>query len=149
MRKRLNNLIKQIARKLRRRQTQSEKILWQELRDRQVCGMKFLRQHPMPFNWRGQKRFFVTDFCCCEAKLIVELDGKIHDYQKDYDKTRDFILAGLGYKVIRIKNEEIKYNLKNVITRISSFSLLNKSPSLIKRRATHPKDEWGELTCLR
>jgi very-short-patch-repair endonuclease len=55
----------------------------------------------------GKKDFFILDFYCNEKKIAVELDGPIHDQQKDYDQSRDQILLEIGIKVIRYKNEEV------------------------------------------
>ena len=62
-----------------------------------------------------------------QEKLIVELDGKIHEFQKEYDKERDFILNQLGISVIRIKNEELE-NISKVLKKISNE--LTPNPSL-------------------
>jgi len=51
-------------------------------------------------------------------KTVIEVDGKIHDYQKEHDKLRDDILTTLGYKVIRINNEEILNNLNTVLMKL-------------------------------
>jgi very-short-patch-repair endonuclease len=51
--------------------------------------------------------FFIPDFYCAEKRLIVEMDGKIHDYQKDYDQERDRIGRERGLKVLRIENEDM------------------------------------------
>jgi len=100
----------QLARELRKNMTPSEKFLWKFLRNRNFEGKKFLRQHPLIYeNINDEKlSFFIADFYCAGHKLVVELDGKIHDYQKDYDEQRDFIINEMGIKVLRIKNEEVK-----------------------------------------
>ncbi len=102
--------IKELARALRKNLTPEEDLLWQNLRNRKLDGLKFLRQHPFIYgsDHRGKPLFFIADFYCAEKKLIIELDGKIHDFQKDYDKSRDSILQELGLKVLRFKNEELK-----------------------------------------
>jgi very-short-patch-repair endonuclease len=64
---------------LRKTPTPSENILWQVLRNRKLDGKKFVRQFPIIFEYQGRKRFFVADFYCHEAKLIIELDGKIQE----------------------------------------------------------------------
>jgi len=98
--------IKQIARELRRRQTPAEKFVWEIVRNRKLNGVKFLRQHPIEFSYNGKQRFFIADFYCAEKRLVIELDGKIHEQQKEYDAIRDEILTNLGLIVLRIKNEE-------------------------------------------
>ncbi len=102
------------ARALRKKQTSAERKLWDVLRNRQFIGKKFLRQYPIVFEYQSQRRFFITDFYCHEAKVAIELDGKSHDYQKDYDELRTFIINELGIRVIRFKNEEIECNMKKV-----------------------------------
>jgi len=115
-RRRITNL----ARKLRKEQTPSEKILWNELRNRKLYGVKFFRQHPLVYEEdRGIVHFFIPDFYSAEQKLVIELDGKIHEYQKNYDQERDFIIKKMGLTVIRFKNEEVR-NLNLLKTKIIS-----------------------------
>ncbi|MBI5400346.1 DUF559 domain-containing protein [Candidatus Saganbacteria bacterium] len=78
-RERLNKLIKQAVRRLRKRQTKSEAILWHEIRNRQLNGAKFFRQYPIVFEWQARKRFLIADFYCHKANLVIELDGPIHE----------------------------------------------------------------------
>ena len=87
------------ARRLRRDQTLAEKTLWTLVRNRRLGGFKFLRQAPID-------RYFV-DFVCEAAKVIVELDGPIHDGQEDYDARRTEILELFGYVVVRFRNEQV------------------------------------------
>jgi len=121
--------ITQLARDLRKKQTPEESLLWQNLRNRKLHGFKFNRQFPIVYgrDFDGTSHFFIADFYCNEKKLIIELDGKIHDFQKNYDKDRDFILNQLGLTVIRIKNEEIN-NIATVLDRI--INKLSPNPSL-------------------
>jgi len=121
MRQRLNQQIKDVIRNLRRTETESENILWQAVRDRQVAGKKVLRQYPIVFEWMGRKRFIVADFYCHEAKLIIELDGKIHDKRKDFDDIRDSTLLSLGYNIIRFKNDSVLYGLDAVLKKIKAL----------------------------
>ena len=100
--------IKEVLRHLRKNQTPSENILWQVLRNRKIDGKKFVRQFPIIFEYQGGKRFFVADFYCHEAKLVIELDGEIHEKQIAYDGNRTFVINQLGFKVLRIKNDELK-----------------------------------------
>jgi very-short-patch-repair endonuclease len=101
-------MITETIRFLRRNQTSSEKILWQILRNRNFEGKKFVRQYPIKVSYQGKPRFFIADFYCHEKKLVIELDGKIHEKQKEYDAYRTFIINQLGIQVHRIKNEELK-----------------------------------------
>jgi very-short-patch-repair endonuclease len=111
------------ARQLRRNSTDYEKVLWQKLRNRKFHGLKFLRQHPIVYDEiNGKALFFVPDFYCAEKKTIIEIDGKIHDYQKDYDERREEILKNKGLKILRFKNEEIG-NISEVLKRIDNFIL--------------------------
>ena len=115
-RRRITNL----ARKLRKEQTPSEKVLWSELRNRKLHGVKFFRQHPLIYEEdRGKVHFFIPDFYSAEQKLVIELDGKIHEYQKNYDQERDLIIKKMVLTVIRFKNEEIR-NLDLLKTKIIS-----------------------------
>lgn len=141
-REHLNNLIKQIVRSLRRNQTESEATLWETLRNRKISGKKFLRQHPIIFNWEGEKRFIITDFYCHESKLIVEVDGGVHEKQKEYDNMRDFIVKSMGFKVIRFKNDEILKNLQGVIDTINKEITLT-TPSLYKRGGAQASGRRG------
>lgn len=108
-------LVKETARNLRKNQTETEAVLWEALRNRKLLGLKFLRQHPIVFQWDGIKRFLIADFYCREAGMIVELDGAIHDKRKDHDDARDYTLKGLGFDVLRFRNEKIKSDLKGVL----------------------------------
>ena len=80
------------ARQLRRDQTDAELALWARLRDRQLCGAKFRRQHPI-----GP---FVADFCCPQGKVIVELDGGQHADDVAADQKRSRFLEEQGYRVL-------------------------------------------------
>jgi very-short-patch-repair endonuclease len=100
----------QYTRRLRRSQTDAERMMWSRLRDRRLCGARFWRQHPI-----GP---FITDFCCPEAKLVVELDGGQHALQKQPDAERTAFLEGQGYRVIRFWDNEALANLEGVLQRI-------------------------------
>ena len=117
----IEEYIKQTVRKLRKNQTKAEAILWQALRNRQLDGKKFLRQHPIQFVWEGRKRFFVADFYCHEHLLVVEADGKIHDRQKDYDELRTVIINTKGIRVIRFTNENVEHRLSEVLSEIREY----------------------------
>jgi very-short-patch-repair endonuclease len=99
--------------------TEAVGILWKYLRNSKLNGLKFRRQHPVDI--------FIADFYCHQKKLIIELDGSIHDIfeQKEYDEGRTFELEEKGFRILRFKNEEILNDLENVLERI-----LNKSKML-------------------
>jgi len=101
--------IKDIKQKLRNSPTQSEKLLWKHIRNRQLLGRKFLRQHAIIYDSNSNDHFFfIPDFYCEAEKLAIELDGKIHEYHKKKDSNRDEILSDMDIKVLRIKNEELQ-----------------------------------------
>ena len=101
--------IKARARELRKNQTPEERVLWEYLRKHKLQGFKFLRQHPIIYESnKNEHFFFIPDFYCAKAKLIVELDGEIHKKTIEYDINRDLILKSMGLKILRIKNSELK-----------------------------------------
>jgi len=110
--------LKEIARKFRNNPTPGEKLLWQYIRDDQVYGRRFLRQHPIIYESNKHEHFFfIPDFYCASAKLVVEINGKVHDYQKDRDYHRDEILKAKGLRILRIRNSELK-NINKVLEKI-------------------------------
>jgi very-short-patch-repair endonuclease len=116
---RLREIAKQRCRELRKQQTKAEKIFWEVVRDRKFMGLKFYRQYPLFFDYLGKETFFIADFFCFERQLVVEIDGKIHDYQKDRDQLRTFIINMMGIEVIRFRNEEIENNFGDVLKRLA------------------------------
>ncbi|HKJ45728.1 MAG TPA: DUF559 domain-containing protein, partial [Balneolales bacterium] len=102
------------ARDLRKRQTNAEEYLWQLLRNKQLNGFKFRRQHPV-------KEGFILDFYCHKARLGVELDGGYHEEknQKIADARRTEFLNELGISIIRFKNEEVLDDTESVLQRIA------------------------------
>ena len=111
--------ITELGKQLRKNQTPSEKRLWKILKAKRFDGYKFRRQHPIIYqSIQGKRSFFIPDFYCSERNLVVELDGKIHESQKDYDDNRDLILSQLGLKTIRILNEELEQNIELVTAKI-------------------------------
>src|SRR5690606_13982152 len=72
------------------------------------------------FHFRRQKIIdrFIVDFVCLEKGLVVEVDGDIHDLQKEEDEERTKILENLGFVVFRVKNEEIIKNKEKVLQSI-------------------------------
>ena len=130
-----------LARDLRKNLTPSEEILWEIVRRKKLLGYKFLRQHPVFYRVdRDWVEFYIADFYCAELKLIIEVDGSIHNDREEYDNERDSKLLNKGIQVIRIKNEELKNinsfksKLSEIIKNISLQDAANKShnsPSLI------------------
>ncbi|MBV6422228.1 MAG: hypothetical protein DAHOPDDO_03521 [Ignavibacteriaceae bacterium] len=132
---RLVEVAKIVCRDLRKRATNAEEILWEYLRNRKLLNKKFYRQYPLFYDLTGKESFFVADFYCYEAKLIIELDGEIHKYKLKEDKSRTDILNMLGLKVMRFRNNEVEENLDLVLERIKEELLTHPNPSLKKRRA--------------
>ncbi len=118
---RLPQIAKQLCRDLRKRQTNAEEIFWQTVRDRKFLGLKFYRRYPLFFDYLGKETFFIADFFCHERQLVVEIDGKIHDYRQDHDQLRTFIINMMGIEVIRFRNEEIENNLSNVLAQLAKL----------------------------
>jgi very-short-patch-repair endonuclease len=107
------------ARALRRRQTDAERRLWSRLRDRRLLGAKFVRQMPI-----GP---YVVDFCCREARLIVELDGGQHAGRAAYDAARTALLRRFGYRVLRFWDNDTLTNTAGVLEGI--VEALGAAPS--------------------
>jgi very-short-patch-repair endonuclease len=119
------------ARSLRTRPTRVEAMLWEVIRDRRLDGLKFRRQHPI-----GP---FVVDFCCPELRLIVELDGAVHDTQREDDAEREALLIAAGYDVVRFRNDEVRKDLPSVLAAIRTAA---SQPRL---HADHPLPRTGTL----
>lgn len=100
--------LKDYRRRLRINNTKAEYVLWQELR-RNELGHRFRRQTSI-----GR---FIVDFYCHKLRLIIEVDGPIHDhvYSKQYDKSRENWLLRKGYIVIHFTNEEILFDRERVL----------------------------------
>ena len=101
-----------IAGDLRKSMTPAEKVLWEKLRNRQVKGFRFRRQHPI--------KDFIVDFFCYDAMLVIEVDGSVHDEinQSERDEQRNLILKRLGIKEVRFSNQEVINNTDPVIRKI-------------------------------
>jgi very-short-patch-repair endonuclease len=103
-----------IARNLRQRETSTEDILWQALRNRRLNNLKFRRQHPIA------NSAFVADFFCYDAQLVIEVDGGIHQTQLEDDALRQAAIESEGYTVIRFTNEQIRNELEAVLIAIAT-----------------------------
>ena len=104
--------LKQIARELRRNQTDEEKELWRPLRGRRFAGFKFRRQHTV-----GD---YILDFYCADAKLAVELDGFQHGLPEGIqnDTTREKFLAEQGIGTLRFWNHQWRKNREGCLLEI-------------------------------
>ncbi|MHB8258879.1 MAG: methionine synthase [Bacteroidia bacterium] len=98
------------AKDMRKKPTHAEEKLWDALRNRKL-NTKFRRQQPI-----GQ---FIADFVCIEQKLIIEVDGEIHNSKKEYDEGRTYLLEDIGYRVIRFSNENVIHRIDEVIKKIN------------------------------
>ena len=111
-RKTTAEVVGQRAKQLRGTMTRAEVILWQRLRAKQMCGLRFRRQEPL-----GN---FIADFFCAQARLVIELDGGSHDGRAAQDAQRDEILRNEGYTVLRFSNEQVLHDLTGVLEIIES-----------------------------
>ncbi|PSB13148.1 restriction endonuclease [filamentous cyanobacterium CCP2] len=112
--------MQEVARQFRKEPTASEAILWQALRSRKLENRKFRRQHPIGT--------FIVDFFCHEERLIVEVDGGVHNRQKELDRQRQELLESLGLRFLRVTSEEVETNLPNVLEKIHQ-AFFPSSPS--------------------
>ncbi len=110
------------AKKLRETMTPAELILWDCLRNSKLSGFRFKAQHPI--------KYFIADFYCHAARLVIELDGSVHDSldQQEYDTNRTYVLEEFGLTVIRFRNEEVMHNLTTVLSEIAEHLPKTKSP---------------------
>ncbi len=90
--------------------TYGERCFWNAFRKNQLKGFRFRRQQVI--------HGFIADFYCNQLNLVVEIDGGIHEEQKDYDKLRDMIISQYGIKVLRFTNEQVIDHMDNVIEQI-------------------------------
>jgi leucyl-tRNA synthetase len=116
------DILKDLSRENRKQQTKAEALLWEELRNNKT-GYKVRRQHCIDS--------FIIDFAFLNEKVLVEVDGGYHNEteQQKYDAARTEFLQELGYTVIRFTNDEVKNNIKEVVTKIKETLSLNASLS--------------------
>lgn len=112
------NAIKDNVRENRKNQTEAEEKLWEYVRNR-ALGYKFRRQHSI-----GK---FIADFACIEKKLVIEVDGPTHDYQKQEDAERTKAIESSGFKVIRFSNDDVINDIASVLNKLNS-ELATPSP---------------------
>jgi very-short-patch-repair endonuclease len=112
---------RQRARELRAQMTSAERILWEALRGGRLDGLRFRRQQVIDG--------FIADFYCHAARLVIEVDGSVHDAQRGYDEARDQLLSGLGLRIIRIANDDVEKHLERVLRQISVAVKPNLEPA--------------------
>ena len=111
---------------LRFNQSDAENILWYRLRNRNLNGFKFRRQHVL--------HGYIVDFVCLEEKLIIELDGGQHDERKIYDEKRSKLLEANGFRIIRFWNNELLSNIECVLETIyDALTIKHPSPDASRR----------------
>ena len=100
------------AKLLRNNMTAAEQKLWNELNTKKINGYRFKAQHPISK--------YIADFYCHKAKLVIEIDGDIHNNEdvKERDEGRTFEIEDLGIKIIRFTNIQIMNNIEEVISKI-------------------------------
>jgi very-short-patch-repair endonuclease len=105
------------AREMRKKDTVAESFLWRFIRNRKLDGLKFRRQHPLDK--------FIADFYCHEKRLVVEVDGGVHNDKeaKESDEGRTFELKELGIIVIRFTNKEVQHKINDVLKIISEIAM--------------------------
>ncbi len=103
---------KYLRRRVRARSTYYERMIWERVRDRRLGGYKIRRNH--------QILSYYVDFYCHKRKLVIEVDGSIHqkNEQREYDLNRTQEINSLGISVIRFTNEEVLSDLEEVLEKI-------------------------------
>jgi very-short-patch-repair endonuclease len=98
----------EIRRSLRAQSTRAEEVLWQHIRNKKLNGLKFKRQHSI-----GN---YIVDFYCASKRLIIELDGEVHltKDQQEKDKLRDQNLTEMEFRILRIKNNQVLFEIEKV-----------------------------------
>ncbi len=123
----------QVARDLRQRQTNAELVLWECLRNRRLAGLKFRRQHPVA------QTNYVVDFLSYENRVVIEVDGGIHETQRDADAQRQSEIEVLGYRVLRFQNEQVTRDLENTLVTILNTVL---SPTAAMTITLPTEQQW-------
>ncbi|MGV8928817.1 MAG: endonuclease domain-containing protein [Brevundimonas sp.] len=120
------------ARRLRKTPTRAEDFFWSLVRDRALDGLRFRRQVPIGF--------YVVDFACLSARLIIEADGGVHALRTFDDGKRDAWLSSQGFRVLRFANSDILARPNHVLAAIRDA--VGKPPSV--RLRLPPSPELGE-----
>jgi len=123
-------LAKTRCRNLRNNMTKAERFLWEELRKKQISGFRFRRQFSISR--------FIVDFYCLEAKLVIEVDGGYHKFQRDYDHAREEIIKSFNIDILRFTNEEVIENWE--IVNLEIDRKLNDSGLIVQEKN---RIEWN------
>ena len=109
------------AEQLRNNMTPAEKKLWTALSNKKLNGFRFKNQHPI--------NKFIVDFYCHKAKLVIEIDGEVHNgiEQADYDIGRTYEIESFGLMIIRFTNDQVEKHCEEVIEEIKRI-LIKKVP---------------------
>ena len=101
--------MKKTPRQLRKQSTPAESLLWLSLKNRQLLGLKFRRQHPI--------QGYIVDFCCHEHQVVIEVDGDVHALEENQkrDQFRQNIIEQAGYRVFRFTNQEVGESKEEVL----------------------------------
>ena len=121
--------VKGAARQMRKEPTRSESLLWSALRNRRLASRKFRRQHPV-----GR---FILDFYCQEERLAVEVDGPVHETQRQADGERQQILESMGIRFLRLSAALIESDLPAALAAIEEA--LSPGPSPAQRERGDPQ----------
>ena len=116
------NLLKERSKEMRKNQTEAEKIIWEKLRKKQIKHK--IRRQQIIDN-------YIVDFVCLPKKTIIEIDGPIHDFQKEADEKRSLYLESIGYQILRFKNEAVLTNPDKVAQEIADFLDSKVLPSVV------------------
>lgn len=108
-----NKNLKNFSKKLRRKSTLSEVLLWDELKAGKLRGYKFNRQKPLDK--------YIADFYCKKLSLVIEIDGYTHNIKQIKDKERQNKMEKMGLKFLRFDDMEVKFDILNVIRKIEDF----------------------------
>ena len=100
------------AKNLRDNPTKAEETLWEELRNKKIDGFRFRFQHPLAY--------FIVDFYCHQAKLVIEVDGDYHfeEQQLSEDMRRTNVLLDLGFRELRFTNNQVLTDITTVLEMI-------------------------------
>jgi very-short-patch-repair endonuclease len=107
---------------MRQEQTPAEAKLWSALRNKQVAGLKFRRQHAVDR--------YIVDFYCHEMRLVIEVDGPTHDATVEEDAIRQQVIENQGITFLRFKNNEVFEDLPSVLERIMNTAGVATAASL-------------------